>query len=396
MTPNDLTLIREKHAQLDALLPTLNADAWLIPCREQSDRAATLFAGFEVIGETVFVFTKAGKKVAVVTDYDRHDAEKVGVYDEVIPCSGGLTEPLRKVVRDEKLETFALNFSQDDPLADGLSYGLLLRLKEMLEAPDLEDNIVSSQNILEPLRARKSPEEVRRIREAIKLTEQIFSEVDAFVEKGMSERQIADFIKARQKHYGTSASFGDGANVMAGRNGIGHRGPSDEPIGGGDTILIDMGCFYEGYTSDIQRTYYVLNDGETSAPSEVQHRFDVGQESMRRAIAAMAPGKLGSEIDQIAREHQEQNGIKPYPHALGHQIGRTVHDGGTLLSPIGKRYGERGNVPLQIGEVYTVEPVVHGATDVDGVPIGVEQDVLVVEGKVEVLSTPQETLILVS
>lgn len=396
MTTNALTLIREKHAQLDILLPTLNADAWLIPCREQSDRAATLFAGFDVIGETVFVFTKAGKKIAIVTDYDRHDAEKTGVYGEVIPCSSGLTEPLREVIKREGLETFALNFSQDDPLADGLSYGLLLRLKEMLEIPDLESRIVSSQNVLEPLRARKSPEEVRRICEAIRLTEQIFSEVDDFIKRGMTERQIVNFIKARQKHYGTSASFGDGANVMAGRYGIGHRAPGDEPIEGGDTVLIDMGCFVEGYTSDIQRTYYILAEGETEAPPEVRQRFDVGQEAMRRAIRAMTPGTLGYEIDKVAREHQAQNGIKPYPHALGHQIGRTVHDGGTLLSPIGERYGDRGKVPLQIGEVYTVEPVVHGTTDIDGVPIGVEQDVLVIEGGVKVLSSPQEKLILVS
>ena len=395
MLEHDLTLIREKHAQLDALLPILNADAWLIPCREQSDRAATLFAGFDVIGETIFVFTKAGRKIALVTDYDRHDAEKAGVYDEVVPCSSGLAEPLRRVVRDHNLTTFALNYSQDDPLADGLSYGLLLRLKDVLGLPDLEQHIVSSQNVLEPLRARKSPEEVRRIREAVRLTERIFAEVDAFIKPRMSERQIVEFIKERQKHHGTSASFGDGANVMAGRNGIGHRAPGDEPIEPGDTVLIDMGCFYEGYTSDLQRTYYVLADSETSAPPEVQRRFEVAQEAMHRAIRAMAPGKRGHDIDRLAREHQENSGITPYPHALGHQIGRTVHDGGTLLSPIGERYGERGNAPLQPGEVYTVEPVVHGMTDVDGVPIGVEQDVLITEDGAEVLSTPQEALILV-
>ena len=396
MLEHDLTLIREKHAQIDALLPTLNADAWLMPCREQSDRAATLFAGFDVIGETVFVFTKAGRKIALVTDYDRHDAEKSGVYDEVVVCSSGLADPLRRVVRDYELTTFALNYSQDDPLADGLSYGLLLRLKETLGLPDLEGCIASSQNVLEPLRARKSPEEVRRIREAVGLTERIFAEVDAFIKPRMSERQIVEFIKERQKHYGTFPSFGDGANVMAGRNGIGHRTPGDEPVEPGDTILIDMGCFYEGYTSDLQRTYYVLAEGEADAPPEVQRRFEVAQEAMHRAIRAMAPGKLGHEIDRIAREHQENSGIKPYPHALGHQIGRTVHDGGTLLSPIGERYGERGNAPLQPGEVYTVEPVVHGTTDVDGVPIGVEQDVLVTKDGAELLSTPQEALVLVS
>lgn len=42
MTPSDLTLIREKQAQLDALLPSLEADAWLVLCREGSDPATLL------------------------------------------------------------------------------------------------------------------------------------------------------------------------------------------------------------------------------------------------------------------------------------------------------------------------------------------------------------------
>lgn len=396
MNASDLKLIQEKHHQLDKLLPSLTVDAWLMPCREQNDRAAALFAGFETIGETVLVFTKTGKKIAVVTDYDQHDAIATGVYDEVVPCSSGFAEPLQKVIADNNLSTFAMNFSEDDALMDGLSYGMLLRLKTLLGIADLENKLVSSQPWLEPLRAQKSPEEIRRIRGAIKITENIFREIDAFLKPDMTEQEVVAFIKERQQHYGTTCSFGDGAHVMAGRYGIGHRSASDKPITRGDTLLIDMGCFYEGYTSDIQHTYYFLEEGESNAPADVNHRFTVGQEAMHKAIKAIKPGVKGCEIDTIAREHQQSNGIKPYPHALGHQIGRTVHDGGSLLAAIGKRYGERGNVELQQNEVYTVEPVVHGRTDVDGAPIGVEQDVLITKDGVEILSTPQDSLILIS
>ncbi len=394
MNSSDHRLIKEKHAQLDLLLPSLEADAWLIPCREENDRSAALVAGFDTIGETVLVFTKTGKKIAVVTDYDRHDALATGVYDEVIPCSKGFAEPLRELIKAHNLKTFALNFSEDDALMDGLSYGLLLRLKKLLKMPNFEQRVVSATPILEPLRCQKSPEEIRRLREAIKLTELIFAELDAFLRPNMTELEVTAFIKERQRFYGTSPSFGDGANVMAGRYGIGHRTATDKAITAGDTLLVDMGCFYEGYTSDIQRTYFILGD-EAAVPADVQKRFDVGQESMHKAIAAIKAGKKGFEIDAIARNHQKKNGITPYPHALGHQIGRTVHDGGSLLAPIGTRYGERGNVSLIENEVYTVEPVIHGQTDVDGCPIGVEQDVLVTQNGAEILSTPQEQLILI-
>jgi Xaa-Pro aminopeptidase len=84
-----------------------------------------------------------------------------------------------------------------------------------------------------------------------------------------------------------------------------------------------------------------------------------------------------------------------YTHALGHQIGRTVHDGGTTLAPLGERYGERGLGVLVEGEVYTLEPVVHGRTDVDGHPIGPEQDVVITADGARFLSEPQSALTLV-
>ena len=147
----------------------------------------------------------------------------------------------------------------------------------------------------------------------------------------------------------------------------------------GDTVVVDMGVYVEGYTSDIQRAWYVRRDGEDAAPPEIEHRFRTGHDAMMKAIDAMKPGVAGWELDAIAREHLEANGIPAYTHALGHQIGRAVHDGGTTLAPLNARYGERGKPAIRAGEVYTVEPVVHGRTGVDGPPVGHEQDVLVTE-----------------
>jgi Xaa-Pro aminopeptidase len=84
----------------------------------------------------------------------------------------------------------------------------------------------------------------------------------------------------------------------------------------------------------------------------------------------MRPGVAGHEVDAVARGVLEEHGVAVYTHALGHQIGRTVHDGGTTLAPLGDRYGTRGAGRLEVGEVYTLEPVVHGRTGVDGHPIG--------------------------
>ena len=396
MTQADLLLIREKHQQLDALLPQLPADAWVVFCREGSDDSTLLFAGEAMVGLSAFLFSKRGEKIAIVADYDKMAIDAPGVFSQVIAYGReGLPNHLREVVRSVAPQSLALNQHVDDYLLDGLTVGLARKLGQILGDEGIVARATSSQPVLEPLRARKTPEELRRLTRAIEITQQIHREVGEFMRSGMTERQVADFIKARQRDLGVSHSFSDGAAVMTGRAGLGHRTAGDAPITPGDTVVIDMGVYYEGYTSDIMHTYYILEPGEERAPAAVQARFDAAMEAVHRSFAGMRPGVRGHEIDAIARATLSERGMPVYTHALGHQIGRTVHDGGTTLAPLGERYGERGLGVLVEGEVYTLEPVVHGRTDVDGHPIGPEQDVVITADGARFLSEPQSALTLV-
>ena len=130
MTQSDLTLIREKHAQLDALLPRLPADAWVVFCREGSDRSTLLFAGHAMVGLSAVVFTPGGRKVALVADYDRLGIEEPGVFGDVLAYGReGLTPHLRAVWDELKPGVVALNQHADDYLLDGLTVGLLRKLE---------------------------------------------------------------------------------------------------------------------------------------------------------------------------------------------------------------------------------------------------------------------------
>lgn len=396
MNDADLTLIREKHAQLDALLPALPADAWIVFCREGSDHSTLLFAGEAMVGLSAFVFTRRGDKVAIVADYDRMAIEAPGVFHDVLAYGReGLSQHLRDVVGRLGPRSYALNHHVDDYLLDGLSVGLLRKLEQTLGDDSIGARAVSSAPVLEPLRARKTPEELRRITRAVELTQQLHAEAGRFMRSGMTERDVAEFIKRRQRELGVTHSFSDGAAVMTGRAGLGHRSAGDAPITPGDTVVIDMGVYVEGYTSDVMHTYYVLGEGEETPPMTVQRRFEAAMAAVHRSVEAMRPGVRGHEVDAVARATLEEYGVPVYSHALGHQIGRTVHDGGTTLAPLGDRYGERGLGALVEGEVYTVEPVVHGVTDVDGHPIGPEQDVVVTADGARYLSVPQSALTLV-
>lgn len=396
MSTNDLILTREKHAQLDGLLPALPADAWVVFCREGSDPSTLLFAGHEMVGLSAFVFTRSGRKLALVADYDRMGIEAPGVFDDVIAYGReGLSGHLQAVWAELAPASVALDVHEDDHLLDGLTVGLLRKLERLVGDDTLGARAVSSEPVLAPLRARKTPEELRRLRRAIEVTEQLLDEAGRFMRTGMTERQVAEFLKGRQRELGVTHSFSDGAAVMTGTAGLGHRTAGDAPLLPGDTVVIDMGVFVEGYTSDVMRTYYVAREGETAPPADVGQRFDAAMAAVHESVAAMRPGVAGFEVDAVARRVLEDRGIAPYTHALGHQIGRTVHDGGTTLAPLGDRYGERGKGRLVEGEVYTIEPVVHGRTGVDGHPVGPEQDVVITATGAEFLSTPPTALTIV-
>jgi Xaa-Pro aminopeptidase len=67
------------------------------------------------------------------------------------------------------------------------------------------------------------------------------------------------------------------------------------------------------------------------------------------------PGKKGYTIDAVARKMLKEGGYPEYQHALGHQIGRSVHDGAAIVGPRWKRYGNTPEIPLEVGNVFTVE-----------------------------------------
>ena len=395
MDSMDLVLLNEKQQQLDGLLREMKADCWLVYCREGSDPSTVLYVGYPMVGESAFFFTRDLKKVAIVANYDRLAALEVGVFDEVIAYGlDGIEPPFRQVMARLAPRTIALNYSTDDFLVDGLTYGLFRRIREWIADEDLECRVMSAEPILVPLRARKSPEELRRLQIAIDTTQSIFDEIAAFARPGMTELDVGAFIHDRQVSYGVSGAFGDSAIVATGDVGVGHRTPGPHLLRAGDVLIVDMGVTYKGYTSDFTRTYYLLREGENEPPAAFRRQFAAARDATHKAIAAMAPGKLGHEIDRIARDHIRSCGIEPYANALGHQIGRRVHDGGALLAPLVPRYGKKGTIPLEPGNVFTVEPFIYSRTTADGAPpIGLEEDVLVTETGARVLTRPQEELI---
>jgi Xaa-Pro aminopeptidase len=149
---------------------------------------------------------------------------------------------------------------------------------------------------------------------------------------------------------------------------------------------MDFGVKYENYCSDIQRTFYILEEGETQAPPMVKKGFETILTAIELARQALKPGVRGVEIDSIARQHIVSHGYEEYPHGLGHQVGRFAHDGTALLGPAWEKYAQKPFKKIEEGMVFTIEPRLKVP---DRGVVTIEEMVIVKEYQAEFLSEPQ-------
>ena len=173
---------------------------------------------------------------------------------------------------------------------------------------------------------------------------------------------------------------------------VGHSPPGELRTRRGELLHVDFGVCLDDYCSDLQRVWYLLDEGESEAPEDVRRAWDAIWASLDAGVDALRPGAAGWEVDAAAREALVGVGYPEPMHALGHQLGRSAHDGGTTLAPRWDRYGRSPFGLVEDGNVFTVE---YGASVPGRGYIGLEEDLVVTADGVEWLSTPQRELWLV-
>jgi Xaa-Pro aminopeptidase len=167
---------------------------------------------------------------------------------------------------------------------------------------------------------------------------------------------------------------------------------NDQKLRDGELVLIDAGCEFEGYASDVTRTYPI--GGAFSGPGRAI--YEVVLEAQKAAIESCLPGKTLPEIHDAAvrkivegleelsllegdvAELVAREAHRPYyMHSTSHWLGLDVHDVGSY-----KVDGEPR--PLESGMVFTVEPGVYIAPDAEdadprfrGIGVRIEDDIAI-------------------
>jgi Xaa-Pro aminopeptidase len=389
-------MIREKIEQAAGILKEDGIDLWLTFVRESEvtgDPSLDLILGANCTWHSAFMIPVEGKAVAIVGSLDETRIRETGGY-EVIGYTKSIKEPLIEQITRFSPRSIAVNFSENTCLADGLSHGLYLSLVRYLEGTPYAGRLVSSESIISKLRGRKTPDEVRRIRAAVELTEEIFAAVSRIMKPGLAEKDVAAFILSEVDRRGVETAWERELcpSVFTGPESAGaHAGPTDRPIERGHVLNIDFGVKVEDYVSDLQRTWYFRRAGEKGAPAEVLEAFETIRDAIALAADRIRPGMEGVTVDTLARKYITDRGYKEFPHALGHQVGRYAHDGAGLLCPEWERYGNLPHLKIEEGQVYTLEPRIV----IPGYGVATMEEIIVVRSAGgEFLSHPQRELYL--
>lgn len=391
-------IIKEKIEQAIEILNEKNIDMWMTFVREtkvSKDPMIDMIVGDNSTWQSAFIINKDGDTAAIVGSIEEENIKKSDIYKYVVGYVQSVKEPLLKYLDLKRPKTIAINYSKNSVLADGLTYGMYQLLTDYLNETPYSKNLISSEEIISALRGRKSQTEISIMKEAIAETLKIFNEVTAFIKPGKTELDVANFVnsKLKERNFQPAWDAETCPAVFTGPNpSSAHSGPTDRVIEKGHVVSMDFGIKYKGYCSDLQRCWYILKDNESQAPTPVQKGFEVIRDAIQKVADAIEPGVMGVEMDDIARNYIVKSGYPEYPHGLGHQVGREVHDGGAGLFPRWERYGQTPFMRLEAGQIFTIEP----RLPVEGYGVvTIEEMVLITENGCEFLSAPQKELILI-
>lgn len=390
----------EKLAQAVPLVRQSGLDVWLTFVRETAesgDPVLPLILDGGLTWQSALLVYPSGRKVAIVGNYDADPIVASGDWTEVIPYVQGIRESLLDELenwvpdRADGPPRIGVNFSEDDDKADGLTHGMFLALDRIFAGTRFAGSMVSAEGITGRLRAQKTASEVAAMCRAIEDTYRLFDEIAAFAKIGVSEKAIQEHVHRLIDSRGLGYGWAREGNpiVNSGPDSmVGHGIPSPNiTLQPGHIFHIDLGVIRDGYSSDVQRCWYVT--GGEEVPSDVLDAMAAVNGAISAGAAVLRPGVQGWEVDSAARSFLVSQGYPEYMHALGHQVGRLAHDGGSLLGPRWDRYGNSPVTPIEVNEVYTLElgVMVEGRGY-----LGIEEMVRVNESGIEWLTNRQLTM----
>lgn len=265
--------------------------------------------GIDKSSEGILLITR--KEVVYITDSRYIEAVNnvITIEDEVI------VNDIRSVSKDdyENFFMFCENVGFEE------NYVTYSEYKKIMHTYKIH-NLVETEKIIEKQRMVKTAEEIELTKKACELTDECFMHLTNYIQKGMTEKEIALEIRRYFMENGADdISFEP--IVASGKNSsMPHAVPTDKKIEAGDIITIDFGCIYKGYCSDMTRTIFV-----DYVKEEYKKVYDLVLKNQQLTLKEYAEGKNSKVVTNMVVNDFKVNNFD-LVHGLGHGTGLEIHE----------------------------------------------------------------------
>lgn len=211
----------------------------------------------------------------------------------------------------------------------------------------LEMNFEPVSGFLKEFRMIKKAEELENLKKACKIVSKAFSIIKNKIKAGVKEIEIARELEYIMKKLGSSERSFETIVAFGPNSALPHHETSERKLKRNEVVLVDFGCIYKRYCSDITRTFFYGKPTE-----EFLKVYNIVKEAQKNGINSAKEGIKSNELDQICRETIAKEGYGQYfTHGTGHGLGLEIHE-----EPwINPRY----SIELKEGMTITIEPGIY-------------------------------------
>ena len=319
---------------------------------------------------TVALYNLDGDSALIVPKIDKEKAETTSSVDNIYSYTDedGPLEIVKKVIDNLHLRGKLIG-------ADG---NISLCIMNVFDKPSLIVKFRDVSDILLCSRKVKESTEIEKIRNACTILSTTFTNIDLFIESGITEREASVRMVTELVRKGADDAS---CVVLSGPNtSIPHLESSSKRIKKNEVVVTDAWCTYGGYFADVTRTVF------TGKPDiEKRNMYNIVKKAQKKSINAIQDGVRVDKVDRAARSIITMSGYgKYYTHRTGHGLGLDVHEGPYIQQGSESR--------LKRNMVVTIEPGIY-------IPhkfgIRLEDDIMVSLDCAEVLTdVPNDLLII--
>jgi len=283
------------------------------------------------------VIPSAGTPVIIIPEMYREKAESVSGNRFLVQSWSDAQDPV-EMLKAVVVKTGFGSAAVDDSLWAGHFIKILDAFPRCSYLP--------ASCVVDNLRKFKDEAEVELLKKAGELADQVMEKTRAQIRPGVSEKELALFIENSFKQLADDISFKP--IVASGPNGASpHHASGERKFECGDFVTVDCGGTFNGYCSDLTRTFCLGKAG-----GDMKEVYQAVSEANEKAFQTLEYGCSAEEADRAARKSIFKAGYGPYfLHRLGHGIGLEVHESPYLV--------EGNKEDLTDGMVFSIEPGIY-------------------------------------